>query len=185
MPTPLGHALAGLTIAWSSSAVYRAPVRRRAGMSLAFSAAVFAIAPDFDFVYPPIHRMMSHSIIAVIAATICAAVIAHRTKQERPWLTAMVCGLAYASHLALDWLGGDTKVPAGIQLLWPFSDTWFISSWNVFGATEVGSFFQRWAMIANLVALLRELAILAPFAAGAWLLRRRAQPARQPAATGS
>ena len=165
--------------------MFRAPVRHRAGTTLAFTAAVFAIAPDFDFVYPTMHRMMSHSISAVIAATVCAAIVAHRTKQERPWLTSMVCGLAYASHLALDWLGGDAKLPAGIQLLWPFSDTWFISSWNVFGATVLASFFERQTMIANLVAVLRELAILGPIALGAWLLRGRARPARQPAAAGS
>ena len=153
--------------------MFRAPVRHRAGTSLAFAAAVFAIAPDFDFIYPPIHRMMSHSISAAIAATVCAFVVAHRTKQERPWLMSMVCGLAYASHLALDWLGVDTKEPAGIQLLWPFSDAWFISSWNLFQATVLVTFFERSTMIANLLAVLRELAILGPLAWGAWLLRAR------------
>lgn len=170
MPTPIGHTLVGLSIAWSTQALSRAPAHHRAGTSLAFLAGVFAIAPDFDFVYPPIHRMMTHSLVAVIAATACAAVVAHRTKQERPWVIAMVCGVAYASHLALDWLGGDTKWPAGMQLLWPFSDEWFISSWDVFKPTVLATFFEWPTMVANLVAVLRELAILGPFAVGAWLL---------------
>lgn len=177
MPTPLGHALVGLTISWSTQAISRVPSRRRAGTSLAFFAAVFAIAPDFDFVYPPIHRMMTHSIVAAITATACAAFVAHRTKQKRPWVIALVCGVAYASHLALDWLGGDTKQPAGIQLLWPFSGEWFISSLNVFHPTSLTRFFEWRVLAENLAAVLRELAILIPFAVGAWLLHtRRGKP---------
>ena len=176
MPTPLGHALAGLTIAWSSQTISPSPAHRHARISLAFLAALFAIAPDFDFVKPPLHRTMTHSISAAIAATICAILIAHRTNRERPWFTAAVCGLAYASHLALDWLGGDTKKPAGIQLLWPFTREWFISSWNVFHPTELGRFFfTSETILSNLVAVGREVAILTPLALGAWLLHLRKQ----------
>ncbi len=157
------------------------PARHRAGISLALLAGAFAVAPDFDFIYPPIHRRMSHSIVAAIVATIGAAVVAHRTKQQRPWVSALVCGVAYSSHLALDWLGGDTKEPAGIQLLWPFSDEWFISSWNIFEPTELVTFFERGTMVSNLAVVVRELAILSPLAAGAWLLyaqrRKPASPA--------
>jgi membrane-bound metal-dependent hydrolase YbcI (DUF457 family) len=181
MPTPLGHALVGLTISWSTQAISRAPSGHRTGPSLAFLASLFAIAPDFDFVYQPIHRMMTHSIVAAIAATACAAVVAHRTKQERPWVIAMVCGAAYASHLALDWLGSDTKQPGGIQLLWPFSDEWFLSSWHLFRPMHLGGFFGFQTMVSNVVSVLRELAILSPFAIGAWLLHaRRAKPSDLP-----
>ena len=178
MPTPLGHALVGLTISWSAQAVSGAPARHRAGASLAYVAGVFAVAPDFDFIYPPIHRTMTHSITAAIAATICAAVVAHRTKQERPWVIAIVCGLAYGSHLALDWLGGDTKWPAGIQLLWPFSDGWFISSWSLFTPTVLETFFEWPTMVSNFIGVVRELVILSPFVVAARLLHaRRAKPA--------
>jgi membrane-bound metal-dependent hydrolase YbcI (DUF457 family) len=168
----------GLSIAWSTQAISRPPIRHREGISLAFIAGVFAIAPDFDFIYPPLHRRMTHSIVAVAVATIWAAFVAHRAKQERPWVIAMVCGVAYASHLALDWLGGDTKQPAGIQLLWPFSDEFFISSWHLFAPTLLGGFFRPQTMAANFLTLIRELAILSPFAAVAWLLyARRRKPA--------
>lgn len=57
--------------------------------------------------YPPVHRMMTHSL--------AAAAITHHVAGRTMWSVSFVCGAAYASHLLLDWLGGDVKAPAGIQ----------------------------------------------------------------------
>ena len=183
MPTPLGHALAGLTIAWTSEAARRVPISPRTRTALIVAGAGFAIAPDLDLIYPPIHRMMSHSITALVIATACAAIVAHRTNQDSPWLLAAVCGLAYASHLALDYVGGDTKLPAGMQLLWPFSDSWFSSSSPVFMPAVLRGFLEPRVLIWNTLSVLRELAILTPVALGAWFLKVRLERSRNGAAS--
>lgn len=183
VPTPLGHALAGLTIAWTSEAARRVSISPRTRTALIVAGAGFAIAPDLDLVYPPIHRMMSHSITALILATACAAIVAHRTNQDRPWLLTAVCGLAYASHLALDFVGGDTKEPAGMLLLWPFSDSWFSSSSPVFMPAVLRGFLKPRVLLWNTLSVLRELAILSPFAVGAWFLKIRLERSRNGAAS--
>src|SRR5262245_38429533 len=173
MPTPLGHALAGATVAWMVQYAPRTPPLIRANSRLAIICAEVAIAPDLDFIYPPVHRMMSHSIIAVVAVGVIAALVArHANRTTASWPVAILCGLAYGSHLALDWLGGDTRQPAGLQLLWPFSYAWFISSWDVFGATTLGQFFLPETILSNARTILREVFILGPVALVAWYVRR-------------
>lgn len=174
MPSPLGHALAGVAIAWSAEAITRQPLGFARGSTLAVTCAGLAIAADLDWLYPPIHRMMTHSLLASVAAGVVVAAVKRRQRSPGMLLVSAICALAYASHLLLDWLGGDTKIPAGIQLLWPFSDAWFISPYGVFRATDLGGFFQPWTMLSNLLAVLRELLLMIPvaLAAHAWRQRR-------------
>jgi membrane-bound metal-dependent hydrolase YbcI (DUF457 family) len=172
MPSPLGHALAGLAVAWSAEAMTRMPLGWRAGSTIAVTCAALAIGPDVDWVYPPVHRMMTHSLFATGLVFALAAGIGLRRRPTR-WKTAAVCAAAYGSHLLLDWLGGDTKVPAGIQLLWPLDHKWFISDVSVFRATDIGGFFQPRVMISNALAVLGEVAVLLPLALLALFWRRR------------
>ena len=63
----------------------------------------------------------------------------------------LACGVACAAHLLLDWLGDRTRLSAvGIQVLWPFSDRWFISGWNSFRRSN-GAIFsaRRWPINAE------------------------------------
>ena len=173
MPSPLGHALAGATVAWLAQAVRRTPLEARASNKLALVCAELAVAPDLDFIYPPVHRMASHSITAVVLVTAVAGLVARRADRRTAWPVAALCGLAYGSHLALDWLGNDTKMPRGIQLFWPFSDAWFISSWGLFGATTLSGFFTPEALLSNTLTVLGELLKLGPIAAIAWAVQRR------------
>lgn len=176
MPTPLGHAIAGVAIAWSTEAIRPASRDARGHRSLTMMCAGLAIAPDMDLVYPPIHRMMSHSISAVLLVGVIAWFLTRRTKPEAARIVGVVCGLAYASHLALDWLGGDTKLPAGIQLLWPFSRDWFISSQSLFRATTLGGFFKPSTILSNTLAVVQELLILGPVLLGSSFLRDTSRP---------
>ena len=52
------------------------------------------------------------------------------------FVVGLACGLAWSSHILLDWLGADANPPYGVQAFWPFSDTWFISGVDVFPGTE-------------------------------------------------
>ena len=58
-------------------------------------------------------------------------------------------------------------------LLWPFSDRWFISSSAVFMPAVLGGFLKPQILLWNTLSVLRELAIMSAFAAGAWFLKVR------------
>ena len=173
MPTPIGHALVGVAIAWSAEAIRRTPVRLPARSTVAAACAGLAVVPDLDLLYPPVHRMMTHSVIALVLAGVIAGAVMQRGDRGAAWRVGILCGLAYASHLLLDWLGGDTKIPAGVQLLWPFSDRWFISSWGIFRPTDLGGFFTAPIIRSNALTVLRELLVLGPVAVATFFWRRR------------
>jgi membrane-bound metal-dependent hydrolase YbcI (DUF457 family) len=178
MPSPLGHALAGAAIALVAEARQPQPRQARFDNVLLIAGIGLAMAPDLDFIYRPVHRIMTHSITAVVLVGLIAWLVGRRTRPDRSLRIAMVCGLAYGSHLLLDWMGNDTNLPAGIQAGWPFDRTWYISQWGVFAATHVGRrFWQAGTMAANALAMLREVAILGPIALAAWALARR-RPSR-------
>ena len=88
----------------------------------------------------------------------------------------VVVAVAYATHVLCDWLGADSSAPRGLMALWPFSNEYFISDWNVFNSVErrywLEGFWRRAA-----ISLAREIAILLPFAAASfWFAKRRTRP---------
>src|SRR5688572_12334705 len=113
MPTPVGHAVAGLAIAWM--------FRGRAGLALA--SALAAVLPDVDLLFGS-HRTYTHSIGAVaIVGLVSWLVIRRRSDAIGSTLAITV---AYGSHLLLDWLGKDSSTPSGVMALWPFSSRYYI-----------------------------------------------------------
>jgi inner membrane protein len=184
MPSPIGHALGGVATAWS---VERLPRRKRptgapAGIStsvarispsLTLVCAALAVLPDVDLLYPSIHRTVTHSIGAAILVTIIAAGVTGWVTRRIDWRTAFICGLAYASHIFLDWLGVDSSPPFGIQALWPFSHQWFIAGRQIFPGTERRDFLSAAAILTNLKAVAVETMILGPVVALLGWGRRR------------
>jgi inner membrane protein len=177
MPSPIGHALAGVAVAWTADIV-SPPLSRgetgRVGLTpvmtptLVVTCAVLATLPDLDLLRPGLHRTWTHSVTAVVIVTIIAAVVTGRVTR---WRTALVCGAAWASHLLLDWLGTDLYPPYGIQLFYPFSDRWYISGWDVFRQTARLHFFTPEIIRQNTLALAQEIAILGPVLLVLWLIR--------------
>jgi LexA-binding, inner membrane-associated putative hydrolase len=167
----LGGVIAGWLIAGreggstSTSAGHR-PTRRRAWRQDGIFAAVGA-APDLDLLAGT-HSTYTHSIGAA-ALTALAVLLWHRGLQPR---LALACAAAVASHILLDWLGSDTTPPIGIMALWPFTREFYQSPFFVFMAIT-----RRWWLPQfytwNLVAALREVAILGPIAFVVGALRRR------------
>src|SRR5262245_6985252 len=189
MPSPLGHALAGLAVAWGSDLV---PGRRhsrtaptnasffsRAGGWLTVGCVGLAVLPDLDLASQS-HRAFSHSIGAVIVVTIIAGAVTgwvtrrtdHRTSSALtiPRVAAM-CGLAYATHLLLDWLAVDTRPPFGLQALWPFSQEYYLSGANLFPRTERRALLSITTFHTNLTAFVWELAIMLPIVVLLWRVR--------------
>ena len=159
MPTPIGHGLAGLAVAG---------VFRRSGdlsqvqvSTLAFLAA----APDLDLVLRLVdganhHRGPSHSLGAALVAGLAAWAL---RRLGIDWLPgSLAAALAWASHVALDYLGLDTSPPVGEMALWPLSNSFFASPVSVF--YDVPRSFSAEAIQHNILAVTIEIAILGPVA---------------------
>ena len=181
MPSPIGHLLAGAFVAVAGSRAGAATGGRRGlPVVLALACAVLAALPDADLLFPVVHRAASHSLLAAGLVTIIAAGVTGWVTGRVDWTAAVLCGLAWASHLLLDWLGADTNPPRGIQMLWPFSDTWFISGWDLFPRIERRDPLSAATILINARAAVLEIAAMGPPLAAAIYLRRR-RTSRAPA----
>ena len=178
MPSPIGHALGGLTAAWSADLVPGDRGWRLHDRWLTPVCVALAVAPDLDLLVRQ-HRTATHSIAAVLLVTLSAAAVAIYARL--PILrVALTCGAAYATHLVLDWLAVDPTPPFGIQLFWPMSDRWYISGLDLFPPTERRTLLTSHSLAINAFAIARETLVLAPIAMAAWLVRVKAL-ARLPA----
>jgi inner membrane protein len=173
MPSTIGHALAGVTVAWAADAMSPDPkLSDERGRALVIGAAVIASAPDLDLLFG-VHRTVTHSIGATMVVAALAATFAARARA--PVLrVAMVCAAAHLSHLLLDWLAIDNFRPYGLQALWPFTSEFYISGIGLFRQTQRNAFFGAAAMRTNAVSVAQEIAILAPIAWAVWLVRVKA-----------
>jgi hypothetical protein len=70
-------------------------------------------------------------------------------------------GLAWASHVALDWLSNDTRPPIGVMALWPLTRDYYKAAFEIFPPVSRrfgdASFWPH-----NVRAAVFELAILTP-----------------------
>ena len=219
MPSPVGHALAGIAAAWaadllagprlwrpaaSTSAVFTdsSPAFfSGAGGALTLVAAALGVAPDLDLFLAQ-HRAITHSVGAVAAIFIVAGVVTGQVTRkvqsakckvqskyevqevdevdqveeverefevqsealrvERVLRVALICAAAYGSHLLLDWLAIDMRAPYGLQVLWPFSDAWYISGLDVFPQTERRNLLSLATFRINLRAIFFETGVMLP-----------------------
>ena len=182
MPSPIGHALAGVAAAWTVDLVpgrraWRATAStswyRRAGGGLTVLCALLGALPDADLLLF-MHRTMSHSVGTLLLVTGIAAVVTGLLTERPVARVALMCGGAYATHVLLDWLGADTRPPYGLQVFWPFSTIWFASGWDVFREITRRQVLTAASMRVNLLAVAQELAILGPVLVALWLVRVKA-----------
>jgi membrane-bound metal-dependent hydrolase YbcI (DUF457 family) len=167
MPSPIGHALAGVAIAWT-------PLKRDTGaVPSALICALLAALPDIDLLYMPVHRTATHSLFTALAVFIVAAAVTGQVKGRVSWSFAAICAAAYASHAVCDWMGKDASSPYGVQILWPLSDRWFISPWRIFPGTERRSILSERSILINLRAAVTEILIFGPVVALLWIRRTR------------
>jgi membrane-bound metal-dependent hydrolase YbcI (DUF457 family) len=144
----------------------------RAGGGLTLACVVLGCAADIDLLWGS-HREYTHSVGFVIATAIVAAIVAARLKL--PVIrVSLTCAAAYATHVLIDWLGGDAKPPYGIRALWPFDGGWYISPVTVFLGTQRFYVTLEQFLVVNTLALLNEIGILVPIAWLLWILRARA-----------
>jgi membrane-bound metal-dependent hydrolase YbcI (DUF457 family) len=177
MPSPVGHVLAGLSVA------YAADRRGDATPRVVLACALIAAAPDLDLLVPGAHRTITHSLFAVGLGLLAAWAITRVSAGRANWRVAIACALAIASHLVTDYFSADPGTPSGLQLLWP-SPQWFKADRPLFLGTERFAPFSPFAMAMNARALARELLVLGPVLMLAWLLRRRRRRRRARADAG-
>jgi membrane-bound metal-dependent hydrolase YbcI (DUF457 family) len=176
MPSPIGHALAGVGFVWS--------VRPRAERRLVIAAATLAALPDIDILFPGWHRAVTHSVGFVILTFIVAAAVTGQVTRRVRWGVALICAGAYATHLLLDYLGADHVAPYGIRALWPFNDGWYISGLDIFRQTARRHLVTIETVMTNVEAIAQEIAILGPIVWLLWLVRVKPAARLAPELTG-
>ena len=186
MPSPIGHALAGAAIAWSFRGTRGASV----GWRLPVACAACAALPDIDLLYMPTHRTATHSVPVAVLLTIVAIAVTGWVNPFREWsarrfgistqtfVIGLACGLAWSSHILLDWLGADANPPYGVQAFWPFSDTWFYSGLDLFPGTQRRNPLSAQAILINLRAAVQETLMMGALAAAVWWLQTRRSTTR-------
>lgn len=204
MPSPVGHALAGVAVglvaagrsdlnhSTVASAGSHSIRDRLAGDSRWRRAAVFAmlgVLPDVDLLFG-VHSTYTHSIGAVAIVLAVAWLIirpglgagtsasSHIPGRRRAVgdqrRLACAAALAYGSHILLDWLGYDPTPPLGITALWPFSAAYYTSGLHLFMPISRRYWLDTF-WHHNLIAVARELLFLVPSVLLAW---RWAEPRR-------
>ena len=88
-----------------------------------------ACAPDLDLLVHD-HRGPAHSLGAAILVALAMSLLTRNLR----W--GLATGLAWTSHVMLDWLGNDSSPPIGLMALWPLSHQYFQSSLHLFPAVS-------------------------------------------------
>ena len=165
MPSPVGHALAGLAVgvlAAGPRALVRSldpPAARRpidtALLAMLPFAALGAL-PDVDLLFG-IHSMYTHSIGAVRPCP------AGRARRDRRLAVGHRRQPGLRAHILLDWLGHDTTAPIGIMALWPITPEYFQSDLHLFLPIS-RRYWVPGFLAHNLTAVAREMLCIGPLA---------------------
>jgi membrane-bound metal-dependent hydrolase YbcI (DUF457 family) len=166
MPSPIAHTLA----AYAAVVIARPQIvadRRLSSIAMG-SAFVFGSMADADFAVAAVthsriwgHHFFSHSIPFVAALTAAIYLILRLIRIRAAAGYSGLAGLAYGTHLLLDYFTEDGRAPVGIPLLWPFTRHHFMAPVNVFYSIHRGD----WDAIFgphNLQALLIEVVVMSP-----------------------
>ena len=139
------------------------------------------VAPDLDLLWGR-HSAETHSIgAAAIVASIAAwrrwPVLSERSGVEgpaavTPWRIWLAIFLAWCSHPLLDALGRDGTPPLGVMAFWPLSNDYVLFPFRIFEAIT-RRYWEDEFVRHNVMAIAKEVALLAPIAAGVFLARRR------------
>jgi len=170
LPSPVGHGLAGLTVHILAS---RNGCEVRDPRRIALTVAA-ALAPDLDLLLRFVdgrnhHDYETHSVGFALCAAAAAAVLARVAGWARPVVLGSAAGLAWLSHLVLDYLNVDTSPPIGIMAFWPLSRGFYKFPWPLF--LDIGRTLT-WATVwHDALAAAWEAAVLTPLVFGAWWLR--------------
>lgn len=172
MPSPIGHAIAGLTVHVTSARDEGELLNwRRIGVIVAAS-----LAPDLDLLLKLLdgrnhHQQEAHSFGFAALAALAAAAAFRLLGWPRPVALGSVVGLAWSSHVLLDYLNRDTNPPIGLMALWPWSREFYKFAWPIF--LDVGGPLSWETLRNSLLAAAWEAVVLLPLFSLAWRWRGR------------
>ena len=170
MPSPVGHALAGIALGSLAG--------RDRGWGVPLVCGFVAALADVDFLLPVVHRGPTHSLTAgVVVFAVALATLRLPGPTERPVRVAAAISLAALSHVLLDWLGEDSSTPRGLMAFWPFSSEYYISGLDLFDAVS-RRYWREGFWRHNMIAVAKEVIILLPLVLLA--RRRRVSTYRNP-----
>src|SRR5262245_1629852 len=170
MPSPLGHSLAGLAVGWAATDPSLEP-RASRWSAFVLVSAVVAAAPDLDLLYPASHRLFTHGVGATLVVMIIAGMVTRQVTGRIKWRLVLALGAAHATHIVLDWMGTDRFPPPGIRALWPFSNQFYLSGWDIFPNVE-RRLWRPDALGVNVHAALMEVLVVGPVAVFSWVATR-------------
>ena len=174
MPSPVGHALAGLIVHVLSA-------RDRAERESLGRAAVLAAAatvPDLDLLFRFVdgrnhHQAETHSIGAAALCGVLVWATARSRRQPRSASLGLAAAGGWLTHLLLDYLGADTHPPIGILALWPFDSGYYKAPWILF--LDIGRTLEWATFRHDVLAVAWEIVLLGPLLLASWRLRAQAE----------
>ena len=171
VPSPLAHALAGLTVHVAAAPSDELASRRRAAVTVGA-----ALAPDLDFAWKLLdgvnhHQAQGHSIGVGLGLAVAVTLAAAAAQVPRPWGLGLAALGGWSSHLLLDLLNVDTSPPIGLMALWPFTDGYYKIPWPIF--LDIGRTLDWKTVRHDALALAWEATLLCPLLVIAWRGRTR------------
>jgi inner membrane protein len=178
MPSPVGHSLSGLVVYLAlGDRVKRTPL-------IILFFILISNLPDFDFLpgllvgVPGLfHRGVSHSICMGMLIGILVGAIYKKYPGGDFFRAALIGFILYSIHNVLDLFSISLKGPSGFQLLWPFSDHYFLSKIGVFMnvtySFSTHDFYQSLFTPHNLRAIINEFLLFLPGILFFWGIRSR------------
>jgi inner membrane protein len=171
MPSPLGHAIAGLVVH-----VVASRPKDLLDWPRATLIAGAALCPDLDLLLRWVdgrnhHGGAMHGVGFAALVAGAAAAFAFARRWPRPGMLGLAVGLAWSSHILLDYLNVDTHPPIGILALWPFSGAYYKFPWPIF--LDIGRTLEWRTVLHNALAAAWEAALLGPLLVWAWRSRTR------------
>lgn len=169
MPSPVGHSLAGLCVYLVARNRFPAGQQSR----FVIGSIAVAILPDLDLIpvflfddAKSFHRQWTHSLAAAAAFGLLIGALARWWSADGVFY-GLWSGAVYVSHVLLDFLLDDPTPPYGIQLLWPFSQSYFMSPIAPFrgftyGGPDLGV-ITMFFVPDNLATMAREVVLMTPW----------------------
>lgn len=170
MPLPVGHSLMGF-------ALYDTSKEAKQSTSWGTIALFIIVAnlADIDFLPGLIlgqpnhfhHHFLSHSFGAAIMVGLIIGGYFYFMKRRSFVASFLLFAGVYFSHIVLDFFTADTSLPKGVPILWPFSETYYISPVTIFmsvhkDGASTSSFLRSLFVGHNFWVILRELLVFVP-----------------------